>query len=745
MTDISMPEVPVTEILPVPQHGFSRVGRRLLLLAESRLAVVTLTVAAFLSCFFTGVVITKSTASDVNTGYWMFNLDLAVLLLLGAVMAYKLAGVWAGRRRGIAGSKLHARLSAVFSLVATVPAILMVVFSSAYLYFGVNAWFNEHVSTAVNESREVAQAYLKEHQQVMRADVLAMANDLNRTAPELLADPPLFSHYVDTQSMLRNLSEALVFRADGTILARSRLAFSLDFEPPSRAMLERAGESDVLLITGDDPDHLRALVKLDRFFNTYLYVGRLVDANVLRHLQTTQTAVDAYNELQQRQGRMQIVATLTFVAVSLLLLMAAVWFGLALSEQLVAPVRALIIASERVRGGDLSARVSQSGDDDEIGLLGRAFNGMTAQLEEQRGELLAANRMLEDRRRFTEAILAGASSGVLGLSHGGEITLANAVAQDLLLGADALPPAPLTGRHLAEFVPQAEALLAQALENHEKVFPLQLEYAAGDGPRRTLLLRVTAERGGQGAVATIDDISALVSAQRKAAWADVARRIAHEIKNPLTPIQLSAERLKRKYLPQIVEDPETFERCTDIIIRQVSDIGHMVGEFSAYARMPVPIKRVENIVELCQDALLLQRQAHPGIGFGYIAAEPLMQANCDRAQITQVIANLINNAIDSIHERQETKPGDGRVKIVVEYKGQNIMISVEDNGLGLPEKVRDQLLEPYVTTKKKGSGLGLAIVKKIMEDHAGSVVLEDNLIQDVKSGAKAVIVFPRDV
>jgi two-component system nitrogen regulation sensor histidine kinase NtrY len=350
--------------------------------------------------------------------------------------------------------------------------------------------------------------------------------------------------------------------------------------------------------------------------------------------------------------------------------------------------------------------------------------------------------MLDERRRFTEAILAGASTGVVALGPSGIITLANKMAEELLLGS---ATGPLSGRKLTEFVPEAEEVLKNALPHADKVWPLQLEYAAGDGPRKTILIRITGERGGEGAVATLDDISALVSAQRKAAWADVARRIAHEIKNPLTPIQLSAERLRRRYLPQIKDDPETFEKCTETIVRQVTDIGHMVSEFSAYARMPLPNKAIENVVQMCQDALILQRQAHPDIGFAFIAGDAVLKANVDRAQLTQVMTNLLNNAIDSIHERQQAKPGDGRVKIVVEQKGPNISISVEDNGMGLPEKVKDQLMEPYVTTKKKGSGLGLAIVKKIMEDHAGSVVLEDSLHQDIKSGAKAVIVFPSDI
>lgn len=692
-------------------------------------------------CAATGMVM-SAPGSDTSAGYWLLNIDLVVLLLLGAVIARHIVRIWTERKRGLAGSKLHVRLVSHFSMLAAAPAILMAIFSAIFLYFGVHAWFNERVSTAVLESQEVAKAYLKEHQQVMRADVLAMANDLNREATELMATPQMFNKFMETQSLLRNLSEAVIFRSDRSVIARSRLSFALELDPPSQRMLDEAADGDVVLITGEGSDRIRALVKLDRFLDAYLYVGRFVDASVLAHMRTTQTAVDEYQLLEKQQKKMQILAMSMFIAVALLLLLAAVWFGLAFSEQLVAPISSLIMAAERIRTGDLSARVPDSQQDDEIGLLGRAFNRMTSQLETQQAELLTANRMLDERRRFTEAILSGASSGVVGLDHRGSIMLANAMAEELLGGEQGLP---LVGRRLADFIPETEETLEKALDNYERAWPLQTEYAVGDGPRKTILVRITAERGGQGAVATIDDISNLVSAQRKAAWADVARRIAHEIKNPLTPIQLSAERLRRKYLPQIKDDPETFEKCTETIIRQVGDIGHMVNEFSAYARMPVPVKRIENIVDICQDALVLQRQAHPDIGFAFIRGEADLTANCDRSQLTQVMTNLLQNAIDSIHDRQATTAGPGRIKIVVDLKGSNISISVEDNGIGLPEKVKDQLMEPYVTTKKKGSGLGLAIVKKIMEDHEGSVVLEDNVIENTKSGAKAILVFPRDV
>ncbi len=710
-------------------------------LALSRRVAVILTVAALLSCLVTYSVLTKR-STDIDTVYWLLNLDLVLLLMMGAVVARQVVRLWGERKRGIAGARLHVRLVFVFGLLAATPAILMAVFSSIFLYFGIHAWFNAHVSTAVHESLEVAQAYLKEHQQVMRADVLAMANDLNREAPELAGNQDAFNEYMQTQSQLRNLPEAIVVTSDGKLRAHSRLSFTLELDSLPQKTLQGAQNGDVVLMTGDSHDRIRALVKLDRFFDSYLYVGRLVDASVLAHMQTTENAVREYTTLQGRKSQLQVSVTAMFMAVALVLLLAAIWFGLVFAEELVTPISALILAAERVRRGDLGVRVPESANDDEIGLLGRGFNRMTRQIEEQRDELIAANRMLDERRRFTEAVLSGASSGVIGLDAKGFVTLANSRASELLIGSGYHD---FSGARLTDFIPEAGDILQKAHQSPDKPAALQIEFAAGDGPRKTVFLRITAEQGGEGAVATIDDISALVSAQRKSAWADVARRIAHEIKNPLTPIQLSAERLKRKYLPQIHDDPETFEKCTDTIIRQVNDIGHMVNEFSAYARMPGAMKQTENIVDVCQDALVLQKQAYPDIRFGFIAAEPSIRASCDRSQLTQVITNLLQNAIDAVRERQQQKPGDGHVKLIVEQKGENAVISVEDNGFGLPEKGRDQLLEPYVTTKKKGSGLGLAIVKKIMEDHEGSVVLEDCVRQDTKSGAKATIVFPRDV
>lgn len=723
----------------LPLKNIFSIVSRLALSRRVAAVVLFLTVLSGVATYF--VLAQKS--DDLDAVYLLLNLDLILLLLMGTITARQVTRLWNKRKRGSAGAKLHVKLVYIFAVLAATPAILMAIFSSVFLYFGVNAWFNERVGTAIQESQAVAQAYLHEHQQVLRADVMAMEKDLNREIFALNEEPETFNEYMETQSNLRNLPEAVVISADGKVIARSRLSFTLAFDVLPQENFERAKKGEVVLFESDDRNRIRALVKLDRFADSYLYVGRMVDASVLAHMDATEKAVEEYTVLLGKKSQLQVSVAGVFLAVALLLLLAAIWFGLTFSQQLVAPIGALIAAADRVRQGDLTARVEESLVDDEIALLGKTFNRMTSQIQGQRDELIATNRMLDERRRFSEAVLSGASSGIIGLDHKGIITLANARAEELLT-ADGKT---ILRRTFFDLIPETAELFDKARALQDKPAALQIEFTTKEGLQKSLFIRIVAEEGGEGAVATIDDVSTLVSAQRKAAWADVARRIAHEIKNPLTPIQLSAERLKRKYLPQISEDPETFEKCTETIVRQVHDIGRMVNEFSSYARMPVAVKKPEDIVSVCQDVFVLHKESCPQIHFGFIAAAPTIFANCDRAQLTQVLTNLLKNAIESVEERIETrnKNEDGHIRLVIEEKGEHIAISVIDNGLGLPETTKNKLTEPYVTTKKTGSGLGLAIVQKIMEDHEGSVLLEDNFESGQKSGAKAMIVFPKDM
>lgn len=694
---------------------------------SSRLAIF-FGLAAIVSGFATYAALTETPpfGSDPDIVIWLLNIDLIILLLLVTLIARRIVSLWSGRKRGLAGSHLQVRLVYIFSFLTAVPVIIVTVFSAFFFHFGIQTWFSEKVQTAVNESLAVAQAYLEEHQQVIRADILAMANDLDRQATLLIGSNTAFEKVMQTQSVLRNLSEAIVFNSEGHILARSGITFSLEFESLPSYALQDANAGEVVLMTGDNDDRVRALVKLNNFADTYLFVGRMVDPQVLSHLAATKQAVDDYADLQARYSGMQVTVTMIFVVVGFLLLLAAIWYGLVLARQLVSPISTLITTADRVRAGDFTARVPEQKTLEEFDYLARAFNRMTKQIQEQQGELLQANRQMDQRRRFTETVLAGVSSGVLAVDEKQMITVVNNSACDLL-GKDLEV---LVGKNLTDVIPEFSSLFEQSQERPQKITQGEIPLARKD-QSTVLLVRIAIEaigEEGKGAIITFDDISELQSAQRKAAWADVARRIAHEIKNPLTPIQLSAERLKRKYLSQITTDPETFKMCTDTIIKHVGDIGRMVSEFSSFARMPEPVMERGDAALDVLESLVLQKQAHPEITFHQTGVETgVYSALFDSQQIRQALTNLLQNAIDSIHARLEQDPSSAKGEIDVfmaRRETDELAIVVSDNGLGLPKNDSlARLAEPYVTHKAKGTGLGLAIVKKIMEDHGGQLVL----------------------
>jgi len=655
----------------------------------------------------------------------LLNLDLILLLALGAVIAKRLVEVWAERRRGLAGSRLQIRLVVLFSLIAVMPTIIVAGFSYLFFSFGVESWFSERVRTAITESLAVAEAYLHEHQQAIRADVLAMANDLNRDAVTLALNPQRLEQVVSAQAALRGLTEAMVFDRAGHMLARSSLSFTLGFEPVPDDAIHLADTGDVAIMTNDSDDRVRALVRLNQFGDVYLYVGRFIEPRVLNHMEETQRAAALYEQMEGQRSGFQITFALIFMMVALLFLVAAVAIGIHFATQFAGPISQLITAAEQVRGGDLAARVPEAEKDDELASLSRAFNRMTYQIESQQRELREANRQLDERRRFTETVLTGVSAGVIGLDSLGRVNLPNRSAS-ALLGTD-LEQA--IGQDLAEVGPEMAGLLGEAERRPDRLAQSQVELVRGNSTR-TLLVRIAAEHNGRsisGFVVTFDDITELLSAQRKAAWADIARRIAHEIKNPLTPIQLAAERLRRRYLKEIKNDVETFTTCTDTIIRHVGDIGRMVDEFSSFARMPTPVLKPENLVEIVHRAVFLQRTAHPEIRFEPQFPSSPVVINCDARLVGQALINIVKNAIEAIEARRAEDGGSpaGRIRVSVAEEDGQAAVFIEDNGKGLPQHGREQLTEPYVTTRTKGTGLGLAIVKKIMEDHHGELVLED--------------------
>ncbi|MBW7849167.1 MAG: PAS domain-containing sensor histidine kinase [Rhodospirillales bacterium] len=706
-----------------------------------RKLAVTLAVAAIISGTATYVALTPGPldSQDPTKVIVLLNIDLILLLLLGAVVARRIALLWTERRSGSAGSKLHGRLVVLFSLVAVTPAILVAVFSALFFNIGVEAWFNERVRTALKESLAVAHAYLEEHQQVIVGDALAMANDLTREGPMLIRNSQRLAQLVATQAAIRSLTEAVVFDTSGRIMARSGFAFSMELSIDQIPIwaLERARSGEVAVLTAENDDRVRALVQIaGGFVDTYLYVGRFVDPKVVGHVERTSAAVAEYQRLEGKRSGLEITFSLVFAMVALLLLLVAVWVGLTLATQLAKPIIALIDAAEEVRAGNLAARVSEAGVPDELGLLSRSFNRMTSQLASQRQELIDANRELDERRRFTETVLAGVSAGVIGLDKEGWVTLPNRSACDLLR----VDAEEMTGRPLAEIVPEMASLIEAVARRPERQVNGEIKLQR-DSRAHILLVRLAAERIDSevvGYVVTFDDVTELLSAQRKAAWADVARRIAHEIKNPLTPIQLSAERLKRKYLGQITADPDTFVACTDTIIRQVGDIGRMVDEFSDFARMPAPVMRHENLSEIVRQTVFLQRNGYPSVTFKEDVPDEPVHLSCDGRQISQALANLLKNAVEAIEGREGKGLPRGRVAVSLRRTSDQIVVEVEDNGRGLPRELRDRLTEPYVTTRAKGTGLGLAIVKKIVEDHGGNLLLDD--IEG--AGARVSIIFP---
>ncbi len=737
-----------TDAGPTAAGTLGRIRRWIARAGIGRGFAVALGVAAVALAFGTFIVLSdEQLGSDRNVIFWLIAVDLLFLLPLGLLVARRIVQLWVERRRGLAGSKLQVRLLLLFGGLAAAPAIIVAGFSWLFLSLGLENWFSQRVRAALDESQAVAEAYLEEHRNTIRSDVIAMASDISREAPNLIADPYAFGNYFAAQTALRNLSEAVMFTDQGQVMARAGMTLSLEIGGLPLWAVERARRGEVVPI-GRDPfdaepqndDRVRVLIFLERFGNVYLLVGRFVDERAVSHVERHREAIASYANLGQRLFGLQVTFAMIFSLVTLLLVLAAVWVGLLVGNRLLQPIAALITAAERIRSGDLAVRVAEEGNDDELATLSRAFNRMTSQLEAQRGALVAANRALDDRRRFTESVLSGVSAGVIGLDAAGRINLPNRSASTLL--SDDLEAR--IGQPFDDAVPEMKKLLDAARASPERVVRDEVVLERG-GRRRRLIVRVAPERvqeGTTGFVVTFDDITELEQAQRQAAWADVARRIAHEIKNPLTPIQLSAERLKRKYLAEIRSDPETFRICTETIVRQVGDIGRMVDEFSSFARMPAPVMREESLNDLVHQAVFLHRNARSHIAFATELPPRPIKAMVDARLVGQALTNLLQNAVDAIEGREAAADGAplpaGQIEVTLARDGGRAFVIVADNGRGLPKENRERLTEPYVTTRAKGTGLGLAIVKKIMEDHGGALILEDR----PEGGARVSLALP---
>jgi two-component system, NtrC family, nitrogen regulation sensor histidine kinase NtrY len=653
------------------------------------------------------------------------------LLLGNAVTGVLLVGiigreVWVAvqaRRRGRAGSRLHVQIVGLFAVIAAVPTILVAVVASTTLDRGLDRFFSTRTQAMIEQSLIVADAYVGEHFQAIRGECLAMAYDLGRAKPMFDQNHDQFHKLLTQEAAARGLSAALIINPDGATVERADVTMDKQIVLPSKELLAQITDTEPQTALISQGDHVAAVIKLHGYDDLYLYVARLLDPRVVQQLRNTQDSVSEYATLETRRLGIQIAFALMFAVIALIVLLSAAWIGLDFANRLVAPIRRLIGAANMVSTGNLLVQVPVRRSEGDLAQLGETFNKMTHELRTQHEDIVRARDLIDSRRRFTEAVLAGASAGVIGVNADGRITILNRSAERLIGRAES----EALGRPLAEIAPELVEIFRAARGGNQRLMQRQIALTR-DGQERNFSVRVTSEQAAEsehGYVITIDDVTELVIAQRSSAWADIARRIAHEIKNPLTPIQLSAERLRRKYGKIITEDPAVFEQCTETIVRQVDDIKRMVDEFSRFARMPKPVIADEDVADTVRQAVFLLRVAHPDIDIDVeLPAEP-MPARFDRRLISQALTNIIKNAAEAIGAVPTAELGRGRIQVSARREGKEAVIDVIDNGIGLPKENRARLLEPYVTTRDKGTGLGLAIVGRILEEHGGRIELRD--------------------
>jgi len=665
----------------------------------------------------------------------------AVLILgLAFVVGVRLFRRIRGRRFGEPAPRLHLRFVALFSIAAAAPAILSAIFLGAILSRGVDYWFGERVTTLVDGVSKVATDIYEREASEAWSQLEAMAYDLNQEGPvEAFTTSRIqYVQYLSAQTAGRNFTAAYVIDRQGTVLARSEFRENEIYVTPSARLFELAENGDPAVTTPEQAvsgtDVMHILFKLDAYQDSYLYASQQLDLDLFRQMEDARTAL---REAGDGESEIRNAFYMLYLEIAALLLVGATWLALSAATRVVTPISRLVSAAERVRRGDLDARVQMTREDDEITALGRAFNRMTRQLRSQRRELIESHAESEQRRALTEAVLSGVSAGVIGLDSADNVTLINRSAVSLL-GPETVE---LNGVKIDDVAEELSDIVKQARRHPGIVADSQIDLHSADEQVRHLNARAIMDEEA-GLVITFDDITRLVTAQRNSAWRDVARRIAHEIKNPLTPIQLSAERLKRKYRKEIHTDVETFDRCTETIVRQVSDIGRMVDEFSSFARMPQPKVEEVEMGEMVQAAVFSRRVATPSIEILYQRPTDDVTGLCDERLSSQALDNILKNASESVISRVESgadKNAPGQIKVQLSEENGFVVIEVSDNGLGWPTANRERLTEPYMTTREKGTGLGLAIVKRVMEDHKGR--LELGVPQSGK-GAVVRLVFP---
>ena len=689
---------------------------------------------ALVSALLTFVVLTGLTPIEPNRvvvlSFMLINA--ATILLLVGIISREVWVVLQARRRGRAAARLHVQIVSLFSIIAVLPAVLVAIIANVTIDRGFDRLFSGPTRAVIQNSLIIAHAYLDEHAQLIQGDILGMANDIARARPLYDQDREMFRELLTASAAARNLPAAMLIDKDRNILEKAQTGIQLAYAPPPPELLSNVNETEPEISVLAETNYVAAVIRLRALNDTFLYVARLLDPRVVAQVNQTQVSVAEYAELESRRLGIQVNFGLIFLVIALTILMASVLIGLNFSNWLVAPIRRLMSAANIVSTGDLHVQVPVHSSEGDLAQLGETFNKMTQELLIQRDELVSAIDVIDSRRRFIEAVLSSASAGIIGLDASGSVGILNRSAEKLIGHAES----ETLGHPLSDVLPELDDMMKTAREGTQRLVQGQVTILR-DGHERNLSVRVSAEQTSQSRdsyIITLDDITELVSAQRTSAWADVARRIAHEIKNPLTPIQLSAERIRRKFGRVITEDKAIFEQCTDTIVRQVDDIRRMVDEFSRFARMPKPVIEGEDVADTVRQAVFLMRVGHPDIDIEADIKEEPMRAQFDRRLISQALTNIIKNATEAIEAVPAAELGKGRIEVIAARDNDDIVIDVVDNGIGLPKVSRARLLEPYVTTREKGTGLGLAIVGRVLEDHGGRIELND--ASDIHPGAR---------
>ena len=704
----------------VAQASSARVENR----ALGRIAVIVALICAVVTFFVLSDLTPLSPTHEVVVT--LLAVDLLIVLLLSAIIGRELWLILQARRRGRAAARLHVRIIALFSLIAAAPAILVAVVASVTLDRGLDRLLSTRTLGMMENSMVMADVYVADRAEAVRAQALAMVLDLSVGRRLFDQDREQFRQRFTVVAANRGLAVAQIIDRDLAVIEKADSKVDLPVQLPSRETLAALQDDEPQVKLFPEGNYAAAIIKLANYENSYLFIAKVLDPRVAGRLSKLQDDFNEFLQLQDRRLGIQVAFALVYAVIALIATLSAVWIGLHFANYLVAPIRRLISAANLVSTGNLYVQLPIRRSEGDLAHLGETFNKMTQELRTQRDDLVRARDLIDSRRRFTEAVLAGASAGVIGVDAEGRVSILNRSAERLIGHAES----EALDKPLADVLPELADMLAAARTGAQRQGQVTI---SRNGKERNLSVRVTSEQetaADHGYVITLDDITELVSAQRTSAWADVARRIAHEIKNPLTPIQLSAERLRRKYGKSIVEDRDVFEQCTDTIVRQVDDIKRMVDEFSRFARTPKPVMTPDDVADTVRQAVFLMRVGHSEIDIQVeIATEPLT-ARFDRRLISQALTNIIKNATEGISAVPAAELGRGRIDVSAAREGGDIVIDVIDNGVGLPKENRSRLLEPYVTTREKGTGLGLAIVGKILEEHGGGIELHDASAKD---------------